>query len=137
MQCPYLLGKFIVTNYKIIYMDSLYPNTMTFCLPLNYMYKIERTNEQSTGVSYIELWFKTGLSVKLKYPQEEYNYSQKIKDIIMTLMHKNLYAAMDLGQQENMQGLLCSKYCEKYFDRPKVEKDLKGLEADIIDNNNW
>lgn len=40
VQCPYLLGKLIVTNYKLIYMDSLYPSTMTFCLPLNYIQKI-------------------------------------------------------------------------------------------------
>jgi hypothetical protein len=40
VQCPYLLGKFVVTNYKLVYMDSLYPNTMTFCLPLNYLHKV-------------------------------------------------------------------------------------------------
>jgi hypothetical protein len=40
VQCPYLLGKLLVTNYKIVYMDSLYPNTMTFSLPLNYLSKM-------------------------------------------------------------------------------------------------
>ena len=73
------------------------------------------------------MWFKTGLSVKLKYHQEEYSYSQKIKDIILTLMHKNLYAAIDLGQQEKEKPFLCKKYTDKYFEETKVNKDIKGI----------
>ena len=42
-------------------------------------------------------------------------------------MHKNLYAALDLGQQENMQPFLCKAYCERYFNQGKFEKEIKGI----------
>lgn len=53
-----------------------------------------------------------GLTVKFKYHYEEFTYSQKIKDIILTLMGKSLFTAIDYGL-----GVGKEKRCRQFEER--------------------
>lgn len=49
----YLQGRMIITNFKIVYIDNNYPNTMNFMIPIAYVLRLERTMEQSNGQSFL------------------------------------------------------------------------------------
>lgn len=63
----------------------------------------------------------------MKFHQEEYSYSLKLKDIILTLVHKNLFAAIDFGSNINNKMFLCKQYNKKYFNEEDIRKSIKGV----------
>ena len=117
----------IITNFKIVYIDNNYPNTMNFMVPIAYVLRLERTMEQSNGHSFLEVHLRTGLYFKVKYHQEELAYSQKIMGILLTLMGKILHTTLDVAKCA-INKLYCRPF-KYYFDPSTFSKSLKSLSA--------
>lgn len=122
-----ILGRLKVTNIKISFSSFAKEGEETlFDIPLGYLLKADRSEDKSW--SYVEVYIKYGVSIKIKYSEQKGDVSAKTQRLIAHLIDTAPKMPFEYGAKTPID-LKCQLFCPLRCEHVS--------EAHWLDNEGW